>query len=93
MPQEVKQDRLDALMSLQREISLDFNSSRVGSVERVLVDSIVDGTLVCRSEFESPDVDGEILVKDPYGKLKPGDFADVKITAADEYDLVGELIV
>ena len=78
---------------LQREISLDFNSSRVGSVERVLVDSIVDGTLVCRSEFESPDVDGEILVKDPSGKLKPGDFADVKITAADEYDLVGELIV
>ena len=93
VPQEVKQDRLDALMSLQREISLDFNSSRVGSVERVLVDSIVDGTLVCRSEFESPDVDGEILVKDPSGKLKPGDFADVKITAADEYDLVGELIV
>ena len=93
VPQEVKQDRLDALMILQREISLDFNSSRVGSVERVLVDSIVDGTLVCRSEFESPDVDGEILVKDPSGKLKPGDFADVKITAADEYDLVGELIV
>ena len=93
VPQEVKQARLDALMSLQREISLDFNSSRVGSVERVLVDSIVDGTLVCRSEFESPDVDGEILVKDPSGKLKPGDFADVKITAADEYDLVGELIV
>ena len=91
VPEEVKQARLDALMSLQKEISLEFNSSRVGSVERVLVDSIVDGTLVCRSEFESPDVDGEILVKDPSGKLKPGDFANVKITAADEYDLIGEL--
>ena len=91
VPEELKQARLDALMSLQKEISLEFNNSRVGSVERVLVDSIVDGTLVCRSEFESPDVDGEILVKDPSGKLKPGDFANVKITAADEYDLIGEL--
>ena len=49
VPQEVKQARLDALMSLQKEISLDFNRSRVGTVERVLVDSWVDGILVCRS--------------------------------------------
>ena len=91
VPEEVKDARLDALMSLQKEISLEFNRSRVGSVERVLVDDWVDGILVCRSRFESPDVDGEILVRYPSGS-PVGSFVDVRIIGADEYDLIAEMV-
>lgn len=93
IPQETKDARLDALMSLQSTISLDFNSSRVGSVERVLVDDCVDGMMVCRSQYESPEVDGEILVPAPSDRPAPvGAFINVRITAAGEYDLAGEMI-
>ena len=92
VPPEVKQQRLDALMELQRDISLDYNASRVGSVVRALVDDVMDGNLVCRSEFESPEVDGEILVRDASGLVRPGDFIDVRICEAGDYDLTGEII-
>ena len=91
VPQEVKDARLDALMSLQKEISLDFNRSRVGTVERVLVDAWSDGILVCRSRYESPDVDGEILVRYPSG-APVGSFVNVRIIGADEYDLIAEMV-
>ena len=94
---KVKQERLDALMTLQSEISLAFNNSRVGSEIDVIVDDFVDGVYVCRSEFESPEVDGEILVKhdssvmgdlDPYSLI--GEFIKVRVIGADEYDLIAE---
>ncbi len=97
--EEVKQERLDELMSLQSEISLNFNRSRIGSEIKVIVDDFMDGVFVCRSEFESPEVDGEILVKydssafggvDPYSLI--GDFINVRVTGADEYDLIAELL-
>lgn len=93
----VKQERLDELMTIQSEISLAYNQSRVGTVEKVIVDDFVDGILVCRSEFESPEVDGEILVRpdsgiigdiDPYSLV--GEFLMVRVTGADEYDLIAE---
>ena len=96
---KVKQERLDQLMTLQSGISLDFNQSRVGTQVKVVVDDFVDGVFVCRSEFESPEVDGEILVKydaqvlgpvDPYSLI--GEFVTVQITGADEYDLIAELV-
>lgn len=99
IPAATKQKRLDKLMSLQSEISLEFNKSRVGSVEKVIVDDYSDSVYVCRSEFESPEVDGEILVKydkdvmqnvEPYSLI--GEFIKVKITGADEYDLIAEPI-
>ena len=95
----VKQERLDELMTLQGQISADFNVSRVGKLAKVIVDDFVDGVFVCRSEFESPEVDGEILVKpdsevvgdiDPYSLI--GEFMMVKVTGADEYDLIAEPI-
>ena len=95
----VKQERLDELMTLQSEISMAFNQSRVGSEIDVIVDDFVDGVFVCRSEFESPEVEGEILVKydsslfsdvDPYSLI--GDFIKVKVVGADEYDLIAEPI-
>ncbi len=99
--QSTKQKRLDALMELQRGISLEYNLSRVGSELRVLVDSwfAEQDVLVCRSEFESPEVDGEILVKyspDLFGGIDPqglvGHFIEVRITAADDYDLTADFV-
>ncbi len=95
----VKQERLDELMTLQSGISLAFNQSRVGSEIDVIVDDFVDGVFVCRSEFESPEVDGEILVRydaglmgdiDPYSLV--GEFIRVRVIGADEYDLIEEAI-
>lgn len=94
---KTKQERLDALMELQSSISLEFNQSRVGSEIDVIVDDFVDGVFVCRSEFESPEVDGEILVRydasvmgdvDPYSLI--GEFIKVRVIGADEYDLIAE---
>lgn len=96
-----KRRRYDELMELQRRISSDFNLSRVGKTEKVLVDAWFpeQKMLVCRSEFESPDVDGEILVKyDPavYAGIDPasliGKFINVAIVAADDYDLAADFI-
>ena len=94
---KAKQERLDALMTLQSEISLAYNQSRVGSEIKVIVDDFNDGVFVCRSEFESPEVDGEILVKydssldvDPYSLV--GEFITVKVVGADEYDLIAEIV-
>ena len=96
-----KQKRLDELMEVQREISLAYNQSRVGTEVSVLVDSWFpeQSMLVCRSEFESPEVDGEILVKyDPeiFGDVCPqtlvGHFIEVRITAADDYDLTADFV-
>ncbi len=86
-------------MEVQRGISLAYNKSRLGTVERVLVDGFSDDMLICRSEFESPEVDGEILVpiqalirggRSPQSFV--GEFLTVRITGADEYDLQAEVI-
>ena len=86
VPEEEKQRRLDELMTLQSSISLEFNRSRIGSVVEVMVDDRVGDTLVCRSEYESPEVDGEILVKTDTD-IPVGSYVKVRITDADEYDL------
>jgi ribosomal protein S12 methylthiotransferase len=93
-----KQRRLSELMELQGGISLAFNQSRVGSIEKVLVDDYTEGVLICRSQYESPEVDGEIIVNyssDKFPGIKDpeelcGSFINVKITGADEYDLTAE---
>lgn len=96
---KVKQERLDALMALQSEVSMSYNQSRVGTETKVIVDDFVEGVFVCRSEFESPEVDGEILVRydssvmgdvDPYSFI--GEFMTVRIIGADEYDLIAEYV-
>ena len=97
IPEEIKQERWNILMETQSRISREFNMSRVGSEVKVIVDDFSDGVFVCRSEFESPEVDGEILVKydpdvldgvEPYSLV--GEFIVAHITGADEYDLIAE---
>ena len=92
---KTKQSRLSRLMELQRGISFAYNQSRIGSEVRVLVDGYADGILVCRSEFESPEVDGEILVPCPQGRSPQsfvGQFMMVRINGADDYDLTGDYL-
>ena len=90
---KVKQERYERLMELQAGISLEYNRSRIGSKEKVIVDSFSDGVYVGRSMSESPEVDGEILIGasgiDDYfkGKNPVGNFVSVNILNADEYDL------
>ncbi len=91
--QKVKDERYEQLMNVQSQISLNFNISRIGKVERVLVDSFGDGVYVARSMSEAPEVDGEILIgadslpEELKSKNIIGTFVDVKIENADEYDL------
>ena len=88
VPEEEKRRRLEELMSVQADISLNYNRSRVGSTVRVLVDDIVNGTLVCRSGGKSPEVGGEVLVsKTKTNEEIHGTYIDMRITGADEYDL------
>lgn len=92
IPAEVKQERYDRLMEVQSGISLAYNRSRIGTRERVLVDSFADGILTARSRTESPEVDGEILIRPDGGdpQRSVGQFMDVTITGADEYDLIAD---
>ena len=102
VPEEEKQRRYDSLMSLQAGISADFNASRVGSSETVLVDEVLDkggagspARLIARSQYESPEVDGEIIVTLPSGtdpESLAGKFIKVRISAAGDYDLLAEYL-
>ncbi len=92
---ELKRERYDALMEAQSEISYNYNQSRVGSVLEVMVDEVSSGRLVCRSQYESPEVDGVIFVDVPQGvdpQALPGNFINVKVTSAGLYDLCAEML-
>lgn len=88
VPQEVKEERYDRLMSLQQEIALETAESMVGRTLRVLIDRQEDDHYVGRTEYDSPDVDPEVIVE---GDCTVGDFYMVEITGTADYDLVGRL--
>ncbi|MCH5287869.1 MAG: 30S ribosomal protein S12 methylthiotransferase RimO [Christensenellaceae bacterium] len=93
IPEEMKQERLDRLMTLQAGISLKRNQARVGTVEKVLVTDIgEDGTLLGRSQREAPETDGEILFTAKGSLPEIGSFVDVRLTKADTYDLMGVMV-
>ena len=97
VPEDVKQQRVERLMELQAGISAELNAARIGTEERVVVDRREGEFWVCRSQYDSPEVDGEILVpasgaSTATGKIiSPGDFITVRITGATEYDLEAEI--
>ena len=91
VPEEVKRARLDQLMLLQQEISLELNQARVDTVCQVLVEGFQDGRYVGRSSLEAPEVDG-VIAFTARQKLTPGQYVSVRITGADAYDLYGEAI-
>lgn len=92
IPQDVKLERLQKLMDLQENISMEIQESKVGKTFRVIVDREDSDYYVGRTEFDSPEVDPEVLIAKTC-TLKPGEFYDVKITEALPYELVGKVMV
>ncbi|MBJ2183237.1 MAG: 30S ribosomal protein S12 methylthiotransferase RimO [Muribaculaceae bacterium] len=92
VPEEIKQARLDRLMAVQEEIALEHNSSKIGKRMRVLVESENDGFYVGRSEFDSPEVDPEVLISKDDAQLRPGHFYEVEITDAMPYELIAKVV-
>ncbi|HLF65853.1 MAG TPA: 30S ribosomal protein S12 methylthiotransferase RimO [Saprospiraceae bacterium] len=92
VPGEVKSERANRLLEIQRAISLDMNTALVGKVRRVLFDRKEEQYFVGRTESDSPEVDNEVYVRAENSYTRIGDFASVKITDASEYDLFGELV-
>lgn len=92
IPQEVKEYRAAELMGLQETISYELNQQKVGKTFKVLFDRKEGGYFIGRTEFDSPEVDNEVLVPATNNYISKGSFANVKITSAEEFDLYGELV-
>jgi len=91
IPAEEKERRAQEIMEVQQEISLEKNQEKVGKVFKVIVDKKEAGRYLARTEFDSVEVDNEVII-DTTKRLKPGDFVEVRITKAFDYDLEGELV-
>lgn len=91
VPQEVKQARLDELMSIQQEISAEKAAEKVGKAYKVIIDRKEGEYYVGRTEYDSPEVDPEVLIKAGTSPLTIGDFYEVKVSDADDFDLYGEV--
>lgn len=90
IPVEVKQLRAEAIMAIQQEIALEINSQKIGSVLKVVIDRREEEYFVGRTEYDSPEVDGEVLITGQ--GLEIGGYYQVKITDAEEFDLYGEIV-
>ena len=92
IPLAVKQERMDRLMSTQEEIALELNTAKIGKTFKTLIDREEEDFFVGRTEYDSPEVDQEVLIaRDKAPALHIGDFAPVRITSADTFDLCGEV--
>ena len=91
IPAEVKQERLDLLMALQEEIAFEKAEELVGTTQKVIIDRASEGYYIGRSQYDSPDVDPEVLVVTDE-ELTIGDFYDVEIVEADGFDTIGRLV-
>ena len=91
IPAEVKQERLDRLMALQEEIAFEKAEELVGTTQKVIIDRASEGYYIGRSQYDSPDVDPEVLVVTDE-ELTIGDFYDVEIVEADGFDTIGRLL-
>lgn len=91
VPAEVKQARANEIMEVQSEISLELNEAKVGKKFRVLVDRVEGDRFIGRTEFDSPEVDNEVVIDVQGGYLRIGDFVDVVIDSAEHYDLFGKV--
>jgi ribosomal protein S12 methylthiotransferase len=90
--EEVKQERVDALMDLQQGISLELNKAKIGNTYKVLIDRKESGQFIGRTEFDSPEVDNEVLLDGTKEYLSIGNFVQAKVTGATEFDLIADPI-
>jgi len=89
---KLKKERADLIMDLQSGISYDLNQKRVNKTLKVLFDRVEGDYFIGRSEYDSPDVDNEVLIKKAESFVRLGDFSQVKINSADHYDLYGSIV-
>jgi ribosomal protein S12 methylthiotransferase len=92
VPHEVKQARLDKLMAIQQRISAELSERKIGQTFRVIIDRVEGDYYIGRTEFDSPEVDPEVLIAAADGKLQIGEFYHVEVTSADDFDLYGTVI-
>lgn len=92
IPQDVKQQRLDELMALQQEVSAELSAAKIGQTYRVIIDRLEGEYYVGRTQFDSPEVDPEVLIKMDEQPLEQGHFYQVEVTDADDFDLYARVI-
>lgn len=92
VPAELKQERADTIMEIQQGIALELNQSKINQTYKVLFDRKEGGYFVGRTEYDSPEVDNEVLVPADTNYVRIGDFANVKIFNAEEFDLYGQVV-
>jgi len=90
IPEEIKQSRLDTIMEIQERIAYELNEKMVGSIQKVLIDRIEGGKAYGRTQYDSPEVDPEVIIDDP--ALQPGEFINARITEAYPFELIGRKI-
>ncbi|WP_394907174.1 30S ribosomal protein S12 methylthiotransferase RimO [uncultured Mesonia sp.] len=90
VPEDIKQQRANEIMEIQSQISWELNQEKIGQNFKCVIDRKEGNYFVGRTEFDSPDVDNEVLIDATKFYLKTGDFAEVKITEAADFDLYGE---
>ena len=91
VPADEKERRKEYIMEVQREISLELNDRRIGSQTKAVIERMEDGNYVGRTEWDAPEIDNEVFITAPAGRLAIGQFVDVTITDATEFDLYAEL--
>jgi len=89
---EVKQERVDAIMELQQGISLELNQAKIGNTYKVLIDRKEGGNFIGRTEFDSPEVDNEVIFEGSKEYLRIGNFVQAKVNSATEFDLMAEAV-
>jgi ribosomal protein S12 methylthiotransferase len=92
VPEQVKRERADKVMEIQSDISFDLNQEKIGKTYKVLFDRVEGEYFIGRTEYDSPEVDNEVLVKKADFFVRLGDYANVKITSAEHYDLFGDVV-
>jgi len=92
VPQEVKQDRANQIMALQSGISMELNQAKIGKTYKVLFDRVEGDYFIGRTQYDSPEVDNEVLVHNEDGFARIGDYANVEVTDAEEFDLFGKIV-
>jgi ribosomal protein S12 methylthiotransferase len=92
VPDDLKQERADAIMELQQGISLELNEARIGQTHKVLFDRKESGYYVGRTQYDSPEVDNEVLVPATSQYVRLGEFTNVRITESTDFDLYGEVV-
>lgn len=92
VPEELKQERVESIMGIQQEISFDINQDKVGRTFKVLIDKKEGNYLTGRTEFDSPEVDNEVLIDTRISFATPGSFVQVKIDRAEDFDLYGQIV-